>query len=62
MTSSDGILSARLHGAWQDRALDFDAGVHLDGNVLRIAFDDSKPKVIALAVDVLRGVHVERGA
>ncbi len=49
------MLSARLHGAWDNRALDYDATVQLDGTALRITYDASAPKAIDLTVDQLRG-------
>ena len=55
MSASPGMLSARLHGAWDNRALDYDATVQLDGNALRITYDASAPQTIDLTVDQLRG-------
>ncbi len=49
------MLSARLHGAWDNRALDYDATIQLDGSALRITYDPSAPTRIDLAVDQLRG-------
>ncbi len=55
MPSGPGMLSARLHGAWDNRALDYDATVQLDGTALRITYDASAPQVIDLTIDRLRG-------
>lgn len=55
MLQGDGVLSARLHGAWQDRQLDDDAAVQLVGGTLRIAFDTVEQKVITVSVDELQG-------
>ena len=55
MPSGPGMLSARLQGAWDNRALDYDATVQLDGTALRITYDASAPKAIELTVDQLRG-------
>lgn len=70
MLPGDGVMPARLRGAWQDRTLDYDAVVRLDGGALRIAYDTAAPKVISVDVDDLLGaawqdgvlaLHVEGG-
>ena len=55
MSVSAGMLSARLHGAWDNRALDYDATVQFNGSVLRIAYDAAAPQAIELTIDQLRG-------
>lgn len=55
MSGRPGMLAARLHGAWDNRALDYDATVELDGTALRISFDAAAPQTIDLTVDQLRG-------
>lgn len=61
MLQGEGVLPARLHGAWHDRALDFDAAVQLEGATLRVAFDTADPKVITIAVDDLLGAAIDDG-
>lgn len=61
MLDGDGVVTARLHGAWHDRNLDYDAEVQLDAGVLRIAFDAAHPKLITLPVDDLLGADVQDG-
>lgn len=61
MLPGDGVLPARLRGAWQDRTLDYDAAVQLDGGALRIAYDTSEPKLINVAVDDLLGAAWQDG-
>jgi len=51
----DGMVPVRLRGAWDDRALDYEAAVHVDANMVRIAFDPGGPKVIELPVTSLDG-------
>ncbi len=53
MASGDGVLSARLHGAWLDRSLDYDAQVRLDADTLRISYDPGP--ALELPVKELRG-------
>jgi len=62
MLSGDGLIAARLRGAWDDRSLDYDAAVQLDGRALRIAYDTAEPKVIDLTVAMLDGVSYLDGA
>lgn len=54
MTSGDGVLPARLQGAWMDRSLDCDAQVQLDAHTLRITCDTALA-AIELPVLELRG-------
>ncbi len=54
-TAADGMLPVRLRGAWEDRTLDYDAAVHVDASIVRIAFDPDGPKVIELPVSTLAG-------
>lgn len=53
--SGDGVVPVRLHGAWNDRTLDYDAEVQLEAGVLRVAFDAAQPTVITLPVGDLSG-------
>jgi len=55
MPPLEGVLTARLHGSWHDRSLDYDAAVELRNGALRIAFDESKPTKIRIPVDDLIG-------
>ncbi len=55
MPPVEGVLTARLHGSWQDRSLDYDAAVELRDRVLRIVFDENKPTKIRIPVDDLQG-------
>lgn len=55
MPPVEGVLTARLHGSWLDRSLDYDAGVELSDRVLRIVFDENKPTKIRIPVDDLQG-------
>jgi len=55
MRLGDGMLSARLQGAWQDRSLDFDALVQLEQRVVQITFDSARPKRIEIDVDDIAG-------
>lgn len=57
--SGDGVLSARLHGAWLDRSLDYDAQVRLDTDTLRISYDSGA--IIELPVKELRGTTLRDG-
>ncbi|MES3034483.1 MAG: hypothetical protein V4813_10865 [Gemmatimonadota bacterium] len=61
MSSVDATLSARLHGSWHDRSLDYDAAVQLTGRTLRIAYDDATRMVLEIAVDDLQGAESEHG-
>lgn len=61
MLTGDGVLPARLHGAWRDRGLDYDAEVQLDRRMVRVAFDPAEPKLIELPVDALRGAALQDG-
>lgn len=61
MLSGDGVLPARLQGAWHDRTLDHAAAVQLDASALRIAYDDAEPKVIELSVVDLLGAELQNG-
>lgn len=61
MSPLEGVLAARLHGTWDDRSLDYDAAVQLEGRALRIAFDTTQPQVMDLTVDDLRGAEVRDG-
>lgn len=56
--SGDGVAPVRLHGAWSDRTLDYDADVQLDSGVLRITFDAARPTVITLPVSELSGAEL----
>ena len=55
MRLGDGMLSARLQGAWQDRSLDFDALVQLEQRMVQITFDAAMPKRIDIEVDDIAG-------
>ncbi|MBC7843326.1 MAG: hypothetical protein H7099_13480 [Gemmatimonadaceae bacterium] len=55
----EGVLSARLHGAWLDRSLDYDAQVRLDADTLRISYDSGAS--IELPVRELRGTTLRDG-
>jgi hypothetical protein len=55
MPSVEGVLTARLHGRWDDRALDYDAAIELRNRVLRIAFDEAKPTILRVPVDDMQG-------
>ncbi len=55
MQQSVGALSVRLHGAWENRALDYDASVLLQGDVVRIAYNQSTSPMIEFAVHELTG-------
>lgn len=57
----DGVLTARLHGNWTDRALDYDAAVELKNRRLRIAFDENTPTILRLPVDDLLGAVYANG-
>ena len=57
----NGVLTARLHGNWTDRALDYDAAVELKNRRLRIAFDENTPKILRLPVDDLLGAVYANG-
>jgi hypothetical protein len=61
MTAGDNVLSARLHGAWQDRSLDYDARVYLSDDVLEIAYNPTAPTVIRLPVNTVRGAELRDG-
>ena len=55
MSSGEGMLSARLQGVWQDRAIDHEAAVQFDGAALRLVFDARNPTQIDLMVPDLLG-------
>lgn len=61
MLNGDGVLPARVRGAWQDRALDHAAAVQLDEGALRIAFDEADPCVIDLSMEALHGAVMQDG-
>ncbi len=61
MLAGDGVLPARLQGAWHDRTLDHDAAVQLDAGFLRIAYDTADPVVIELPVRDLLGATLQDG-
>ena len=60
MSFGDGVVSARLRGAWTDRSLDYDAQVRLDADTLRISYDPGP--AIELPVQDLRGTTLHDGA
>ncbi|MDZ7631402.1 MAG: hypothetical protein U5K74_08655 [Gemmatimonadaceae bacterium] len=62
MLQGDGVLQARLQGAWLDRTLDYAAAVQLDGEAVRIGYDAADPKVIEIAIRDLRGAVMRDGA
>jgi hypothetical protein len=51
-------LAVRLHGAWQDRALDYDATVRLDDYTLTIDCAQGTPPRITLPADQLTGAEL----
>ena len=55
------MVPARLRGAWHDRSLDYDAAVQVDGGSLRIAFDPSDPKTLAIPLNDLDGAALRDG-
>jgi hypothetical protein len=57
----EGVLTARLHGSWHDRSLDYDAAVELKNRRVRIAFDENKPTILRLPVDDLQGAAYAHG-
>ncbi len=52
---NDGVITARLHGNWHDRSLDYDAVVELKHGRVRIAFDENTPTIMRVPVDDLQG-------
>jgi hypothetical protein len=58
---ADGVLTARLHGSWHDRSLDYDAAVELTNRRVRIAFDENNPTIIRLPLDDLQGAVYAHG-
>ena len=56
----DEVLTARLHGAWLDRSLDYDARVGLDADLLRITYDGAR-SAIELPVTQLLGSNFRDG-
>lgn len=61
MPSVEGVLTARLHGQWHDRSLDYDAAVELRNRILRIAFDETKPTILRVPVDDMQGAVFANG-
>lgn len=55
MRLGDGLLSARLQGAWQDRSLDYDALVQLEERMVQVTFNSAKPERIDIDVDDIDG-------
>jgi hypothetical protein len=60
MPSGDGLLPARLQGAWMDRVLDSDAQVQLDAELVRITYESFS--TIDIPVRELRGAVLRDGS
>jgi hypothetical protein len=62
MPAEDGAIAVRLHGAWQDRALDYDATIALHQRVISVAFDpNSTSRQFDIALDQLAGAAMRDG-
>lgn len=61
MSAPDTAIQARLRGAWQDRALDYDARLTLDERVVHIDVETDTPQRVAVPVDALAGAAVADG-
>ncbi len=55
MSQVSGSLPVRLRGAWQDRALDHDATVELDGTTVHISSPAADPPQVAVSIGDLLG-------
>jgi hypothetical protein len=62
MSDASGVLTARLHGEWQDRSLDYLVSVRLEPDAIRIVFNGAPPRQIELPLGELTGAVFEFGA
>jgi hypothetical protein len=58
MPQAGGALAVRLHGGWQDRSLDYDASVQLEGSTLTVDCEQGMPPRISLTADKLMGAEL----
>jgi hypothetical protein len=58
MAQAGAAFAVRLHGAWQDRSLDYDATVLLDGSTLTIECEHGTPQRITLEAAELMGTEL----